>query len=275
MSRHLTSESASSSPAAGTILRRWLSERIVANPGYSLRAMARRLGVSPGYMSQVLNGRKRLSTARAVHVAETLQLSDGDARTLLLAAALGKVPRFLASETDETGDFRVVELERFKALSHWYHVAILDLAETAGFRAQPAWIAKRLRISPVQAAEALERLQDLELLVEKNGKLRKANARVAVMAKSSRPAIREYHKQMIGKALDTLEDATPEAFAQRSVTGITMSVNPERLPETYTMIDQFRRKLERFLSEGEATEVYQLNVQLFNLSHALKTRSDS
>jgi hypothetical protein len=54
-----------------------------------------------------------------------------------------------------------------------------------------------------------------------------------------------------------------------------MAVNHSRLPEAYERIDRFRKKLERFLSEGDCTEVYQLNLQLFNLSHALKIRSDS
>jgi DNA-binding Lrp family transcriptional regulator len=255
-------------PSAGSLLRSWLSARIESNPAYSLRAMARNFGVSPAYLSQVMNGHKRLPIARAIQFSQVMKLDASGAEALLRAAA----PR---TGAPAGASYQSLEFDQFKAMSGWYHVAILDLAETRGFRGEAAWIAKRLKISPVQAAEALERLQDLGLLTRKRGSLRKSSAHMAVSAGTSRGAIREHHKQMIGKALEALGDATPEAFAKRSVTGITLTVNPAKLEEAYTMINDFRRHLEAHLSTGAQTEVYQLNVQFFNLSHELKTRSTS
>jgi uncharacterized protein (TIGR02147 family) len=194
----------------GTILRQWLSERIEVNPAYSLRAMARAFDVSPGFLSQVMSGRKRVTTERAIQFSQVMKLGDEATTALLMAAAVesarsGTKARALleriAGESTAGSDYQSVELERFKALSQWYHLAILDLSETIDFRAEPTWLAKRLRISPLQVAGALDRLRDLGLLVKKDQTWRKAQARIRVSAKQSNAAIREYHKQMIGKAL--------------------------------------------------------------------------
>jgi uncharacterized protein (TIGR02147 family) len=255
------------------------------NPSYSVRAMARSFGVSPGFLSQVMNGRKKLSLERAVQFSQVLKLSNSASSALLRAVTLdlatsGSRARSMMEniivDSTETGEYKFIEVERFKVLSQWYHLAILDLSETEGFRAESRWIARRLKISPVQAANALERLKTLGLLVKKDGAWKKSDTRVAFASSQSHASIREHHKQMIEKGLECLSDASRSAFEKRSITGITLSINPKHLPEAFEMIDQFRKTLESRLSRGQCSEVYQLNVQLFNLSHPLPNKeSDS
>ena len=264
--------------AAGGILRRWLSDKMVVNPSYSLRSMARSLGISPGFLSQVMRGRKKLSSSRAVQFSQIMKLDDNQTTELLRAVTIGSVPKGSEARTilenvipsnTPSLEYKTIEVERFKVLSHWYHLAILDLSETEKFKLDPNWISRRLKISPIQAATAIERLKNFGLLVKKNGDWKKSDSHIAFAATQSNAAIREHHHQMISKSLEALSDVSPGAFNKRSVTGIVLSINPEKLPEAFEMIDQFRRKMERQLSRGKITEVYQLNVQLFNLSHSI------
>ncbi len=120
------------------------------------------------------------------------------------------------------------------------------------------------------ANEAIERLITMGLLQKKGTRWCKSAAKISFTSKYSSSAIREYHKQMIQKATENLENATREAFEKRSINGITLSVNPNKLNEVFDKIDQFRKDIEECMSEGELTEVYQLNVQLFNLTHQPK-----
>jgi len=73
-------------------------------------------------------------------------------------------------------------------------------------------------------------------------------------------------KQMIGKSLDALSDASMKRFEKRNMTGITLSINPRHLPEAFEMIDEFKRKLETRLSRGKCSEVYQIGTCSFSIS---------
>lgn len=262
----------------GRVFRQWLAQKIEKNPSYSLRAMAKNLGVSPGFLSQVMNGKKKLSVTRAVQFSQVLKL-EGDKvddliRSVALSAAKDKstqlaLKKLISSHkvSKKSPTFKVAELEKFKILSNWYHIAILELTETDGFQAQPVWISRRLKISAIQAREALVRLRELGLLVQKGKTWKKADSLLAFYSRESKAAVREYHKQMIEKAHTHLSDASPEAFRKRSITGLTMAIDPSRLEEAYSRIDQFRAEMQEYLSQDSRSEVYQLNVQLFNLSH--------
>ncbi len=262
----------------GRMFRQWLTQKMEINPSYSLRAMAKNLRVSPGFLSQVMNGKKALSLARAVQFSQVLNLKTNETDELLRAVTIasGKdqssrqaLRKILSSHKRNRTPFKLAELEKFKVLSRWYHIAILDLTETKGFRAESAWIAKRLKISSIQAKEALDRLRELGLLVADGRGWKKADSLLAFYSEQSLPAVREHHKQMIGKAQEHLNDASAEAFRQRSITGLTLALDPKHLPEAFARIDRFRQEMLAFFSEGNCTEVFQLNVQLFNLSHSV------
>jgi len=53
------------------------------NPRYSLRAFAKKLGVSPGGLSQILSRQKKLSVQRGYEVAKKLNLNGPDAEFFL------------------------------------------------------------------------------------------------------------------------------------------------------------------------------------------------
>lgn len=252
---------------AGLLLKRWLSDEINVRPQYSLRKMARGLGISPSFLSQVMNGRKRMTVDRAVQFSQVLGFSD-EATQNLINSVNSEIaqPRF---------DFRNIDYSKFRALTRWFYIAILELSETRGFTTESSWIARRLRISPLQAAEATAEMKEIGLLTQTSTGLRKELNRIRFATEKSNADIREYHRQMIGKALENLEDASPEAFERRSITGSTLSINPDHLEEAFAMIDELRKKLERKLSQGPCKEVYQLNIQLFNLSHAVDAEADA
>lgn len=60
----------------GLISRYFYSPVSLDNPGYSLRAFARDLKISPQLLSNVINGKRGLSADLAVRVAKTLGLSE-------------------------------------------------------------------------------------------------------------------------------------------------------------------------------------------------------
>jgi len=261
--------------STGDILRDFLTRKMSKNSAFSLRAFARDLGVSHTYLSLVMNGKKNLSMKKVVHFTHLLQMDDKDAAQFMKAGsrdARGRAFEKLKLDSNKVKNrhtpesYFELETDRLRLLTDWYHYPIVELTHTYDFQSDPKWIGRRLDISPEQVNDALERLKRMGLLIEKNGKLVKPLANTIVQSKTPSQYIRNYHKLFIGKALQQLESGAQEDVDSRDITAVTLPIDPTRIPEARKKIAAFRRSLWRFLSHGEQTEVYQLNIQMFPLT---------
>lgn len=218
-------------------------------PSYSTRAFARDIGMSQTLLSLVMNGKRALSLKQAVKIAALLNMEP-------------------FSNSHQTNLFIDYEADRFKAISQWYYVAILDLSTTITFNSDPKAVAARLGISQVEARDALERLERLGFLEKKNGKLKKTNNKVQFKTQNSEPAVRNFHKQMLQKASEELDRTSKADFEARSISAVTMAIKPEKIKKAQKLINDFKAKMASVLTKGGGEEVYQLNVQFFPLTRA-------
>src|SRR4051812_37048819 len=73
--------------SAQTAIQKKINERLneakLKNPSFSIRAFAKRLGVSPTTLSLLLSGRRRISPKLAASLVDRLDLSPAEARALL------------------------------------------------------------------------------------------------------------------------------------------------------------------------------------------------
>lgn len=257
-------------------LRSAFLERKQRNPAYSLRAFARDMGFSDTLICLVFSGKRSLTVRQAAQMGIMLGLPKAEAEIFTRAALLSSPVHARRKAGARNGRtvvratlFREYEVERLKLVSHWFHLAILDLTDTRDFRDDPAWIAERLGISRVEADDAIARLIRVELLRRTPEGLRKTDKFFHLEAKRSDPAVRTYHRQMIARASAELDRTSDEDYSRRNLTGVTLSVREDRMPGARRMIQKFQRELTEYLADGgsaECDEVYQLNVQLFPLS---------
>jgi uncharacterized protein (TIGR02147 family) len=158
---------------------------------------------------------------------------------------------------------KLISADAFRVIGDWYHYAILLLAETEGFKADPRWIASRLGVSQIEAKFALQRLQELKLLQKTGGKWRFVDQEITTEDKSlTTPALKRRQKQVLEKAIEALEN---DPIEKRSMTGMTMAIDPEKIPEAKKLISEFNRKMSKFLECGKKSEVYELQISLFSL----------
>lgn len=150
---------------------------------------------------------------------------------------------------------------------HWYMPALRELAGLPAFREDPKWIAGMLEppISPRQAAEALETLCRLGLLVrDAQGRLQQAQALVTTGPGPLGHQIFVYHHAMMDLAKRALDDLPREL---RDVSSVTLCVAEGTLAVLKQRIREFRRELlELAEADARAERVVQLNLQLFPLS---------
>lgn len=250
------------------ILRDELVKRQIRNASYSISAFARDLGVSQPYTSLVLAGKRKIPFKRALEFSAALRLTEAETTRFLQAVAMQSSRSSAAAlwpQPSETFTQLDVEVDRFKLISQWYHLPILDLTTVKGFKANAEWVATKLGITAMQVRDAVDRLERLGLLEVKAGKWLKTNVHIAVPTSRSESAIRSFHEQMIEKAREELKSTELADFNAREIAGTTMAIDLAKLPEIKKRIQKFRKELAAFASEGTSTGLYQLNVQFFSL----------
>lgn len=267
-------------------LRELFIARKERNPAYSQSAFARDLGASVPILSRVMSGRRPMSLKFGLQVTTALGLSERESNALLYSIVQHSSKKakisvrmrhrlekdFEAqSHADSNGPlYTTVEIERFKAMSQWYHLAILNLTTTDGFQATPRWISRALGITNSEATDGLDRLLSLGLLTEVNEKIERTEKHLYIKTQKSESAMRKFHSQMIGKALVELAETGDDRFQKRLINGITFSCGPEHIEAIKERIDRCQDEILALAGTGKKTSVYQMNVQLFPLTSGEK-----
>lgn len=264
------------------ILKTYLDRKKTKNGGYSLRALARDLGKSPSYMSQVLSGHRRLSADLYADLADKLEL-DGMARRNLSLSVINesdlptevkedlKLSLDKVDAEEEYSRYEESAYLEFDILRHWYCVAILDLPSLSNFEPSIGWISKFLNISPYEAETTVQKLFSLGLLKEENGCWIKAKFKLRFSSTSSKTSIRLFHQQMMEKAIVELRtQTTDESFQRRLITGVTLATNPNNVKRAQQRMNEMLFELSEILTAGECTELYHIGAQLFPIARQYK-----
>ena len=260
-------------------LSKVFSQKRLANPRFSLRSWSKQIGLSsPAILSLVLKGKRTLKPKQAVKVRRSLELEAQEARYfdfLILYCNAGSIEEKEFYENilrtlKPNNNFSSIDLEKFRVISDWYHIAILELVKLKDFISNPQWIAKRLGdgVTASQIKGAIERLLKLGFLIEdKNRNLKRPSKRLATPTDFPDEGLKRFHTQMIEKALEALRE---QEVHERDITSNTVTTSTAKLSEAKKMIRNFRQNLAKFLDTPDGDETYQLNVQLFKLTRRIK-----
>ncbi len=254
--------------------RRYFTEayenRSLRNPSYSLRALARDLGMGVSTLNELLKGKYGISKRRIEQVAQALELSAGQAEHFadLVAKEHARNPQdreAAARRVQERlqSSVQSITLDGFRAISDWHHLALLELISLPNFTNDTAWMSQRLGVSELTIVEALDRLERLALIERLKGGIRLTEDFSAIGTDTPSQAIRKFHRQILEKALVALETQTIE---ERESSSTVFAINKEDLPKAKKKLLQFRREFSRLLSTSpKKNNVYCLSIQFFNL----------
>lgn len=251
-----------------------VARKQAAHPLLSVRSLAQKMGMkSHTALVHFLQGKRQIRPQHAEGIAEGLRLNPEqknyfEALVHWDCAESETEKQVYKSKLDQlhpAKDSAVLELERFKLVADWAHMAILEMTTLDGFRSDANWISQRLgsKISAEKVSEAITRLLNLKLLQWQDGSLVKTNERLTTPKDRASESIREHHKQVINQALLAIDTQTVE---ERFVTSCAMSIDKNRLPEAKELIRKFRSDLSKLLEKNPGDETYQLSVQLFRLT---------
>lgn len=237
-----------------------LKSKRAKNPKYSMRAFARDLRTSPGRISAILSGHALPGKIVRKRILSVLDLSPEKASKL--EYLIGK--SLLDRKTPIAGYEVPGEVQTF--LPEWHHFAILNLLENSDFKNDPEWISKRLHLDQHLVNESIKRLMTAGLAKEENGKLVPTHISLTSTHDIPSEALRNYHRQLIRKSLDSIEHVPLE---NRDVSSLIVPTNPRQIFKAKLLTKQYRQDLIKLLEEGDKTEVYSVCIQILPLTTSL------
>ena len=261
-------------------LKSALKQRAEKNSGYSMRAFAKKLGLSAGGLSLILNRKKKLSVDRAYEVAQALELDaeaseyfttlvqlEGAKSDALRIQFLDKV-RALNPNINASKDLKqsILSLEHFKLISDWYGLAVLELVSNAEGNWTSKNISKKLGLHKIDVEIVLERLLKLELIEEiEEGAFVRVVDSLMIESQVPNEAIRKYYQGVHAQSLKSLEEQTP---AEKVIGAQVFAFDPTQIEEVRKLTDEYLKKLNSLAAEGKnRTEVYQAITNVFRIGH--------
>ena len=258
-------------------LRAVFALRLKNNPRYSIRAFAKHLDLSAGFVSLLLSGKKMLSATSALQIANILKL--GGRQTDYFVLMLQKETAF-----DPIKQAKIVEkmqvlaprtlthflpVDSFQSIADWYHTTILELCTLWDGHLEPQKIADTLGIEKVTAQVALDRLLRLELLTvdchdQDHKKYQRTQKNVRIECQESNYALQQFHKEMLTRAIASVDEQTPQ---EKFIGSETLAIDPAILPEAADILEDAFQKilaLNRQKSK-QKKNVYHLGIQFFRL----------
>jgi len=246
-----------------SLLKEELVERQKKNPSYSLRSYADFLGIHPGTLSSVFNGKRTLPLTSADKITLRLGLSPKEKMDFLKSLATEKAKfKYLTQEEKEKQVY--LDENNFKIIAQYEHYAIVTLMDVKDFQSNPIWIAKRLGLSLNRVEMALERLISAGLVIkDEAGNFKKTFSKLGTTIDILSPALQKAHLEDLDIAKEKLGRVDVH---KRNYSSTTIAVNPAKMEKAKMVIYEFRQKMRALMEQGDRSEVYQLCVQLFPLT---------
>lgn len=257
-----------------TFLQDVLGYKCFKNPSFSARAWARQMGLKTHSMLvYLLNGQRRVLLKHTEFLFRAMDLAENEAAYFSNLVQFHNCKTLTEQKFYESqlkalhpnNELAFVELEQFKLVSDWYHMAILEMTSLADFKNDPHWISRRLenKVTSYQVKEAVNRLVNEGLLRIDGEKLVKTHARLMTSKSRTSESIREHHKQVLQLALDATDK---QDLTQRYYNSCAMTVDSSKLKEAVDLIVKFRGEMARLMESSSGDQTYQLGIQFFRLT---------
>lgn len=233
------------------LLRTEFQRLVAKNPAFSLRAFAKKLDMSPGAISDLLRGKRKVSPAKLSEILRRLNLDEQTAAHLIEQARMGRtVGRILIPE------------EASNLISNWIYFAILSVYECSQPPKSIADLSARLGISEGDAANAVDTLVRMDFLrTSANGDYKPSGiswrTEDGVIPNQAIIASHQSGLKLASKALEKIHPT------KRDFVSITVSANSESLDKARKEVRKFKDRIVKILSVEQTDAVFRLNVNLF------------
>lgn len=238
------------------ILLKKFEEGKQKNIRWSQRAFAQRLGLSSGALSEILQGKRLLSSQLKRKISSHLQLSPLEEVDFFE----DELPNHLKQQRLE---YYKISDDQFRMISDWWHYAILNLVNTRNFTPSIPWIAQRLGLDELRVKEAWSRLFELGHLKKVGKKVIRTFARLETSDHLFNLSIQKSHLQDLELIEKSLRHVPVDL---RDHTSMTVTLNKKNLKKAKELIRIFQDQFSKEIETLPGDEVYKLSVAFYPLT---------
>jgi uncharacterized protein (TIGR02147 family) len=250
---------------AASILKAEFEKKRSKNAKYSLRAFARDLGISCAAASRLMNSKLGLSKKRALEIAVRLGFEDEEALYFsdLVTSENARSKKDKAEATRRLSEyntrFNSMEIERFRVISKWYCLPVMELVRLHGEKATPKFLSKKLNISFPEASLALKALTSIGVIRDRQV----ISDFIALPDGPPDQDIRRFHQDVLEKAKHAVATQPKKS---RNIGCAIVRMRREDVDWASSELRKFRRRLAKRIEEGTGHDaIYALSTQLFRL----------
>lgn len=260
-------------------LRDYYTQSKERNPHFSHRSFLQKAGISSsGFFSNIISGKRNLSTRMVLRFAATLKLKKDEKEYFQ------NLVGYCQAKTVEERTFfyekmlnrfkveiRKLEADKFEFYSTWYYSAIREMLyyypfhgtdhdefETLGRLLNPA-------ISAEEVHRAIDLLKRLGLIrPDATGRLRQSTPLLTSGSEFKSLHVAHFQRAMMQLATQAIDRFTVE---QRDSSTLTMTLSVESFAKARQEIADLRKRLLALAQQdNDVDRVYQFNFQLFPLT---------
>lgn len=251
-----------------TKLKQVFSDKQRKNPQYSIRAFSRDIGIDSSSLSKILKGKRRFPLTKVDTLSKNLSFSPREKRVFI--ESLNNLDQVYEQISIDEEDKRyLLDESYFDIISEWEHYAVLELFELDEFIVNRKNMAFKLGLDLNRVDVVLNNLMDVGLLEFQNGEYVKVHGGLRTSEDILSNALKASHKETMEMGIEKIEEVDLDL---RDFSSTTMAIDPKKLNEAKILIREFRQKMDSLLSKGDKSEVYQLAVQFYPLSHTLNKK---
>ena len=231
-------------------------------PGYSLRRFSKKIGVASPIVSQVLNGKRKVTQKLGEQLLLRLDIESSRKHALIcnLPKKRSRSENFNLGESVERTELSGAE---FSMLADWWHFAILALLDSSEKVPNSKFIAWKFGITETQAKKSINTLRQLGLIERKNGFLRSTGKIFTTTTDVPSTLIQANHMQGLELASHALSKLPVQL---RDYSSITVACEPRDLISIKKEIEKMRRRISSLMKSTKGRAVYRFQIQLFPLT---------
>lgn len=244
-----------------------------SNPKFSIRALALKIGVSHVFMMKLLKGEASIPDKKIGLLIKVLALDDlakSELKEAILYDTVKDKLKAFSHITDKkklaADSFEEYPSKYLSVLKDWYNLPILDLLTCKISPKNPWEISKILGIKEHEVLLSLELMKDMGLASYRAGEWKKTNANIRFPMNIPTEITKNYYKSILNKASEELNHSNVDRYAKRSITNLSIAVNPEKIQAAKEKLQACLYDIAKEMSEGDCQEVYFLTTCLYPLT---------
>jgi len=268
--------------SSALLLKECLKKLIEKNKSYSLRAFAKNLGLSPGGLSQIIGGKKRISLNRAHDIAQKIPWTKQEKDIFLLIVQLEttksvdlkfellnkiiKKSKFQQPKQSNLND------EKFKLMADWCSVAILEMISNFASKWDTNKIGAYLNISKKVVEVTIERLIKIGIIeLQKNGSYKRLKDHILLSSDNPNTTLQLYYESCLEQIKKSIRNQTPK---EKVIGTEVMAFDPDQLDEVRSITDDYFQQLCDLSKQGKnRTHIYQSMAIFYRLNQSLESAS--